>query len=211
MDHQRQTPSGLPVDEPDGGTRNIADYGGDPDFITITGGSAGAHLAALAALSANDPALQPGFESADTAVQAAAPYYGVYDLTNAENMHEMMMPFLEHFVMRSRYVDNPGLFKAASPISYVHSEAPPFFVLHGEKDPMVPSAQSRAFSAALRDAGAATVSYAELPNAHHAFDLAATVRSRMVAEAVSDFLGVIYGRRMGARKGSLALSSPPAS
>lgn len=190
---------------------NIADYGGDPDFITITGGSAGAHLAALAALSANDPALQPGFESADTAVQAAAPYYGVYDLTNAENMHEMMMPFLEHFVMRSRYVDNPGLFKAASPISYVHSEAPPFFVLHGEKDPMVPSAQSRAFSAALRDAGAATVSYAELPNAHHAFDLAATVRSRMVAEAVSDFLGVIYGRRMGARKGSLALSSPPAS
>lgn len=37
---------------------NIADYGGDPDFITITGGSAGAHLAALAALSANDPALQ---------------------------------------------------------------------------------------------------------------------------------------------------------
>lgn len=104
---------------------NIADYGGDPDFITITGGSAGAHLAALAALSANDPALQPGFESADTAVQAAAPYYGVYDLTNAENMHEMMMPFLEHFVMRSRYVDNPGLFKAASPISYVHSEAPP--------------------------------------------------------------------------------------
>ncbi|REL68768.1 prolyl oligopeptidase family serine peptidase, partial [Mycobacterium tuberculosis] len=172
---------------------------------------AGAHLAALAALSANDPALQPGFESADTAVQAAAPYYGVYDLTNAENMHEMMMPFLEHFVMRSRYVDNPGLFKAASPISYVHSEAPPFFVLHGEKDPMVPSAQSRAFSAALRDAGAATVSYAELPNAHHAFDLAATVRSRMVAEAVSDFLGVIYGRRMGARKGSLALSSPPAS
>ncbi|CFI46835.1 carboxylesterase LIPQ [Mycobacterium tuberculosis] len=55
------------------------------------------------------------------------------------------------------------------------------------------------------------MSYAELPNAHHAFDLAATVRSRMVAEAVSDFLGVIYGRRMGARKGSLALSSPPAS
>ncbi len=87
---------------------NIADYGGDPDFITITGGSAGAHLAALAALSANDPALQPGFESADTAVQAAAPYYGVYDLTNAENMHEMMMPFLEHFVMRSRSLKQGG-------------------------------------------------------------------------------------------------------
>lgn len=153
---------------------NIADYGGDSDFIAITGGSAGAHLASLAALTANDPALQPGFEKADTTVQAAAPYYGVYDLTNVENMHELMLPFLEHFVMRSRYAETPELFEAASPISHAHSAAPPFFILHGEKDPMVPSTQAQAFCAALRQAGASTVSYAELPNAHHAFDIAAT-------------------------------------
>src|SRR6202012_1470871 len=81
----------------------IADYGGDPDFIAVTGGSAGGHLASLAALTANDPQLQPGFEDADTAVQAAAPYYGVYDLTDAKKMHEMMLPFLEQFVMKARY------------------------------------------------------------------------------------------------------------
>ena len=75
---------------------NIADYGGDPDFIAITGGSAGGHLAALAALTPNDPTFQPGFEDADTAVHAAAPLYGVYDFTDFENMHELMLPFLEH-------------------------------------------------------------------------------------------------------------------
>ena len=189
---------------------NIADYGGDPDFIAITGGSAGGHLASLAALTPNNPAFQPGFEAADTTVQAAAPYYGLYDFTDVENMHEMMMPFLEHFVMKARYADHPERFMAASPIAHVHADAPPFFVLHGDKDPMAPTTQARAFCGALRDAGAATVSYAELANAHHAFDIVNTVRSRMVAGAVSDFLGVVYGRA-GARLGSLALSASPAS
>ncbi|MBI3692543.1 MAG: alpha/beta hydrolase, partial [Mycolicibacterium aromaticivorans] len=54
---------------------NIAEYGGDPDFVAITGGSAGGHLSSLAALSAGDETLQPGFEHADTSVQAVAPYY----------------------------------------------------------------------------------------------------------------------------------------
>jgi len=178
---------------------NIADYGGDPDFITVTGGSAGGHLASLIALTANDPRLQPGFEDVDTTVQAAAPFYGVYDLTDAGKMHEMMMPFLELFVMKERYTDNPELFELASPISHVHRDAPPFFVLHGESDSVIPTVQARAFCDALREAGADTVGYAELPNAHHAFDLFATVRSRLTADAVADFLGVVYGQHVRSR------------
>ena len=58
---------------------NIADYGGDPDFVAITGGSAGGHLTALAALTPNEPEWQPGFEDADTSVVAAVPIYGRYD------------------------------------------------------------------------------------------------------------------------------------
>lgn len=177
---------------------NIADYGGDPDFIAVTGGSAGGHLAALVALTANDPRFQPGFEDADTTVQAAAPYYGVYDLTDPAKMHDMMMAFLELFVMKEPYADNPELFESASPISHVHRNAPPFFVLHGENDSVIPSVQARAFCGALREAGAATVGYAELPNAHHAFDLFATVRSRLAADAVADFLGVVHGQHAGA-------------
>ncbi len=190
---------------------NIADYGGDPDFIAITGGSAGGHLASLAALTPNDPTFQPGFEDADTTVQAVAPYYGVYDFTDFENMHELMLPFLEHFVLKTRYADEPERFKAASPISYVHSEAPPFFVLHGEKDELVPSGQARAFCAALRAAGAPTVAHAELANAHHAFDITPTVRSRLAADAVADFLGVVYGRRAGSLLDSLPLPATSAS
>jgi acetyl esterase/lipase len=177
---------------------NIADYGGDPDFIAVTGGSAGAHLAALAALTANDKQLQPGFEAADTTIQAAAPYYGVYDLTDVEKMHEMMLPFLEHFVMQAHYADDPALFESASPISHVHREAPPFFVLHGENDSVIPSVQAQAFCTALREAGAPIACYAELPNAHHAFDTVATVRSRLAADAVADFFGVVYGRYLRA-------------
>src|SRR5262249_60726038 len=45
---------------------HIAEYGGDPDWIAITGGSAGGHLSSLAALTPNDPLFQPGFGDADT-------------------------------------------------------------------------------------------------------------------------------------------------
>ncbi|OBK34056.1 carboxylesterase [Mycobacterium sp. 1245111.1] len=189
---------------------NIADYGGDPDFIAVTGGSAGGHLASLIALTGNDPRLQPGFEDADTTVQAAAPYYGVYDLTDPTKMHEMMMQFLELFVMKEQYADNPALFELASPISHVHRDAPPFFVLHGESDSVIPSVQARAFCSALREAGAPTVGYAELPNAHHAFDLFATVRSRLAADAVADFLGVVHGRHVRSRSGALRKRAVPA-
>ena len=190
---------------------NIADYGGDPDFIAVTGGSAGGHLAALAALTANDERLQPGFEEADTTVQAAAPYYGVYDLTDVKKMHEMMLPFLERFVMQARHADQPELFESASPISHVHRAAPPFFVLHGENDSVIPSMQAQAFCAALRDAGAPTVCYAELPNAHHAFDIFATVRSQLAADAVADFLGVVYGRYLRSRSTVSRRRATPAS
>ncbi|OBI22413.1 carboxylesterase [Mycobacterium sp. E2462] len=190
---------------------NIAAYGGDPDFIAITGGSAGGHLASLAALTPNDPTFQPGFERADTTVQAVAPYYGVYDFTDFDNMHELMLPFLERFVMKARYAETPERFSAASPVSYVHRDAPPFFVLHGEKDELVPSGQARAFCAALRSAGAATVAHAELANAHHAFDITPTVRSRLAADAVADFLGVIYGRRVSSLLDSAPLTATSAS
>lgn len=173
---------------------NIADYGGDPDFIAVTGGSAGAHLGALAALTADDATLQPGFEHVDTAVQAVVPYYGAYDLTDADNMCDLMLPFLERFVMRSRLADDPGRFRAASPIAHVHAGAPPFFVLHGRDDSVIPHTQASAFVDALRTAGAATVAHAEIPNAHHAFDTVATMRSQMVSDAVADFLGAEYGR-----------------
>lgn len=178
---------------------NIADYGGDPEFIALTGGSAGGHLCSLAALTAGDPTLQPGFEEADTTVQAAAPHYGVYDLTDPAAMHPLMMPLLEHVVIQTSPDTDRHVFEQASPTHRVHRDAPPFFILHGRNDAVVPHRQAVAFSDALRRAGARTVAYAEIPNAHHAFDTIATLRCQLSAEAVATFLGIVYGRHVGAR------------
>ena len=65
---------------------NADELGVDPERIAITGGSAGGHLTALAALTANDRSLQPGFEDADTSVMAAVPFYGIYDFTGARRL-----------------------------------------------------------------------------------------------------------------------------
>jgi acetyl esterase/lipase len=65
---------------------HAAEYGADPELVCPTGGSAGGHLCALAALTDDDPAYQPGFEDADTSVAAAVPFYGIYDLTDADGV-----------------------------------------------------------------------------------------------------------------------------
>ena len=72
-------------------------------------------------------------------------------------------------------------------------------ILHGRDDAVIPHAQARAFSDALRGAGARTVAYAEIPNAHHAFDTLATLRCQLTAEAVAAFLGIVYGHHVAAR------------
>lgn len=54
------------------------EYGADPAMLFVVGSSAGGHLAALAALTPNDPTFQPGFEHAETSVTAAICLYGYY-------------------------------------------------------------------------------------------------------------------------------------
>ena len=86
------------------------DYGIDPTFVAVTGGSAGGHLAALTALTAGRPEYQPGFESADASVQAAVPFYGVYDFTNRLGTwpEETIPEFLAPIVMKSDPGRGPG-------------------------------------------------------------------------------------------------------
>ncbi|PKH41859.1 Acetyl esterase/lipase [Nocardioides alpinus] len=170
---------------------NIADYGGDPDYLAITGGSAGGHLTALAALTPGDPAFQPGFEDADTRVQAAVPFYGVYDfagstgLTNAIGMRDA---FLGPKVMKTTWADAPDTYEAASPILRITPDAPDFFVIHGELDSLVAVDQARMFVAELRRTSRKSVVYAELPGAQHAFDVFHSIRSAHAVRAVDRYL-----------------------
>ncbi len=174
---------------------HITEYGGDPNFIAITGGSAGGHLSSLAALTANDPQFQPGFEDADTTLQAAVPFYGVYDFTRVEDaMHPSMLPLLEHMVVKQPHSTNLRSYIAASPVSHVSGAAPPFFVLHGRNDSLVPVEQARGFVARLQEVSSQPVAYAELPFTQHAFDMLGSVRAAHAAVAVEQFLAEIYAR-----------------
>jgi len=109
---------------------NIADYGGDPNFVAITGGSAGGHLTALAALTPNDPKYQPGFEEADTSVAAAVPVYGRYDWfsTTGEGRREFV-GLLEKLVVKQEFGTHRDIYLDASPIRRLRADAPPFFRL----------------------------------------------------------------------------------
>ena len=170
---------------------HIADYGGNPDYLVISGGSAGGHLAALAALTPGDPDFQPGFEDADTSVQAAVPFYGIYDFagsTGLRNATEMRDTFLGPRVMQSTWQDFPELFEAASPILRVTADAPDFFVLHGTLDSLVSVDQARLFVAKLRRTSKKSVVYAELPGAQHAFDTFHSIRSAHAVRAVDRYL-----------------------
>jgi acetyl esterase/lipase len=174
---------------------HIAEYGGDPDWIAITGGSAGGHLSALAALTANDPQFQPGFEEADTSVRAAVPFYGVYDFTRTDDaIHPLTVPTLAKYVFKLGRADISEPFRTASPITHVSADAPPFFVLHGRNDSLIPVEQARAFTKRLRDASRQPVVYAEMPFAQHGFDIFGSTRAAHAAVAVEQFLAEVYER-----------------
>ena len=176
---------------------HIADYGGDPDWVAVTGGSAGGHLCALTALTAGDPRFQPGFADADTSVRAAVPFYGIYDFTGDTDLHPLLTPALSAYVFKQSRRRFPDTYRAASPMTYVSADAPPFFVLHGRNDSLVPVEQGRAFAARLREVSTSPVVYSELPFAQHAFDIFGSARAAHTAKAVEQFLAEIYAPRRG--------------
>jgi acetyl esterase/lipase len=141
---------------------HVAAFGGDPRTIVIAGDSAGAHLAAFAGLTANDPTYQPGFEQADTTITAVVGlggYYGPLDAARPET----------------------------SPLAHARDDAPPFLLLHGDRDSVIPVQWAREFAASLRAISHAPVELVELPGAQHAFDHFQTLHSAPVAAAIHAF------------------------
>ena len=169
-------------------------YGIDPNFVVVTGGSAGGHLAALVALTPNEPAYQPGFEAADTAVQGAVLMYGVYDLV--DRFRTFRNPDIHHLletkVFKASLEEAPELYERASPIALVGPQAPPMCIVHGNLDSLVPVEQARHFVSALRAVSRQPVVYAEIPGAQHAFDLFPSLRCQHVIHGIARFLSVIY-------------------
>lgn len=184
---------------------NIAEFGGDPDFVCVTGGSAGGHLTAMLGLTAGDPEYQPGFEDVDTSIAAAVPFYGIYDFTNSRHVHgnHGMGQFIEHVILKVAEDEDPDLWRRSSPMFRVRPDAPPFLVIHGTHDTLAPVGEAREFVAALRDVSRSPVAYAELEGAQHAFEVFHSPRTAHVVKGVSEFLCWAHGRYSKERRSGL--------
>ncbi|KAB2386096.1 alpha/beta hydrolase [Actinomadura montaniterrae] len=120
----------------------LREHGGEHGFdgsrIVAWGESAGAHLAALAALTG------PG-------IAAVVGWYGVYDLSAMPDPGDPASR--ESRLLGAAVRDVPDFAAEASPVNRVHAGAPPFQLWHGTADRFVPMAQSERMADALRAAG----------------------------------------------------------
>lgn len=170
---------------------NAPKWGGDPSFVAIVGNSAGAHLSALAALGHDEARLRPEeLGDADLSVGACVGLYGVYDFTNRHGHWPGvgLLPFAEKVVMKATLAGDPEKFRLASPVDLVREDAPPFLLIHGEKDTLAPVEESRRLADALRSVSRAPVLYSEMKGAQHAFEIFHSVRGRYAVRTIVAFL-----------------------
>ncbi len=173
---------------------HVADHGGNPLFVAVSGNSAGGHLAALFALTAGDRRYQPGFEEVDTSVEACVPYYGIHDFTDRFGHwpHRGMRTLLKYKVMKCALEEQRARWEEASPLHRLGPVTPPFLVVHGDHDTLVPVHESRRFVEAFRSASPAPLGYIEVPGAQHAFEVFPSVREEVVNEGVARFLDAVH-------------------
>jgi acetyl esterase/lipase len=179
------------------------EYGGNPSrFLAISGGSAGGQLASLAALTPSDAAFQPGFEDADTSVDACVSLYGALEMTGDRTLMGRqglaLQKLLSTRVMKVAVDDAPALYAAASPIERIIAAAPAFLVIQGTKDSLVPVEVARAFVAKFERTSGAPLGYVELPLAQHAFDLLCSPRSSATTRGIADALEALVRSRASA-------------
>ena len=149
-------------------------HGIDPSRVAIAGGSAGAHLASLAALGARGR------------IRGAVCLYGVYDFFN-RHRHRYDWPLIPQRVMKVSAEAAPDRYRAASPLDQSHPGAPPFLLVHGTSDSLVPVAETTVFSAALEE-NAVPVELIRVRWGQHAFDVMGGARTRALAVRIEEFL-----------------------
>jgi len=178
--------------------RMAPSWNADPSRIALAGGSAGAHLAALAAFSPDLAAWQPGFEGEDTRVQALVGWYGVYDLVAAVDgsdlwPHGGLRRLWRFLVMKRAFTTASDDYRQASPSTHFGAHVPPTLIVHGQLDSLVPVAAARAFFRTCERVAPGRVSLLEIAGAEHALDLLYSRRAVHTVEAAALWLEQALG------------------
>jgi acetyl esterase/lipase len=138
----------------------------DASHIGAIGWSAGGHLSLMLGMTKPEDGLEPAepYEGITSQVQAVVSMYGITNLEtwSYANYSETMLGVT--------YLDDPGLWAFASPVSHVAIDNAPLLFLHGTADDLVPISQSEELAALLDSQGVANTLHA-VDGAYHYFDL----------------------------------------
>lgn len=182
--HSREAPFPAQLHDAKAAIRYLREFAGvlqlDPDRVALWGESAGSQLAMLTALSAHRPELEGsiGVTGPSSAVAAVVDWYGRADAADPHEGVPFPLPGWDapadvqvQMPMDILLAGSPlgtDAVAEASPILQVHVGAPPFLVVHGEDDRLIPIAQSKSLVARLRAADV-DVEFRGVPGADHVF------------------------------------------